>query len=229
MKFFTLLKKDIKDAIPWILVSIISLYILCLFSVRMRLYSMNQEGYGGFKNGEIVNQNYILREDVLQGSTVLMFFITILLGLALGFIHFWKPGIRKTWQFIIHRSTTRTAILLSKISVAAIMVICMSLAWLLFVKIVSNFKSVIIPPEAGIVRLGVFYAFLSFIAYISIALCALTKARWYTTKLFSIIFGLVMYAIIISQAYFYRAVFIFVLAFVVLIIQLYQVFLQREF
>ncbi|MBN2590842.1 MAG: hypothetical protein JXA96_13340 [Sedimentisphaerales bacterium] len=223
------MKKEIRDALPWIIVSILSLYLFSWFLVRMRLYDIKQGGYGISQSGEMINQYSIFSVDILSGPAVLMFFITILLGLALGFIHFWMPGFRRTWQFMIHRSTTRFSILTSKLSVAAIMVICMSLAWLLLVMFVIKSKSFVIPPEDGMIRLGVFYAFLGFIIYMSTALCALTRARWYTTKLFSILFVFVIYLIIISQANLYRAFFISILAFIILIVQLYQVFLQREF
>ena len=229
MKFLTLLKKDIKDAIPWIIGSIMLLYALCWFCIRMKLYGMSQEGYVIFKNGEVINQYNIFKSDILQEPADIMFFITILLGLALGFIHFWMPGIRRTWQFLIHRSANRSTIITSKLSVAAMMVICMSLAWLLLAGVVSKSKSIIIPPDIGIIHLGVFYAFLGFIAYLSIALSALTRARWYATKLFGLYFAFVIYILIISQVNPYRALFISILAFVILIVQLYQVFLKREF
>lgn len=229
MKFFTLLKKEITEAIPWIIIAIMSLYLYGWFFVRMKLYDMRQGGYGILKNGEIINQYDILTNDILQGPAALMLFITIILGLVLAYIQFWMPGIRKTWQFMIHRSVSRSVIIASKLSVAAIMVICMSLAWLLLTSVVGKSKSLIIPPEEGMIRLGVFYAFLGFIAYMSAALCALTNARWYTTKLFGLFFCFAIYIIIISQPTLYRASFIWILAFIVLIVQLYQIFLQREF
>ena len=229
MKFFALLKKELREAVPWIIFAVISLLVLSWFMISMKEYSLRDWPYSPIKTGKIINQSEIFRGDILLEAAVLMFFISILLGLALGFIHFWMPGFRRTWQFLIHRSVTRTALIASKLSAAAIMMVCLSLAWLFLAWFTAISRRIIIPPESGLVRLGVFYAYMGFIVYMATALCALTKARWYTTKLFGLFFAFVIYIIIISQANIYRAFFISILAFFVLIFQLYQTFLQREF
>lgn len=229
MKFFTLLKKELRDSLPWIFFVIILLFAISWFMISMKAYSLRNWPYSPIKNGTIVGLDNIFREDILLESAVLMFFLSILLGLALGYTHFWMPFFRKTWQLLIHRSVTRSAIIASKLSAAAIVMICLSLAWLLLAGSAGMSRRVIIPPDSGIVRLGVFYAFLGFIVYMATALCALTKARWYTTKLLGLFFGFVIYIIIISQAYISRALFISILAFIVLIVQLYQTFIKREF
>ena len=229
MKFLALLKKELREAVPWIIFAVISLLVLSWFMISMKANSLRNWPYSPIKNGTTVSQSNIFRDDISLESAVLMFYLSILLGLALGFVHFWMPGFRRTWQFLIHRSVTRSIIFASKMSAAAIMMICLSLAWLLLAGFTGISKRVTIPPESGIVRLGVFYAYLGFIVYMATALCALTKARWYTTKLFGLFFAFVIYIIIISQANIYRALFISIVPFIVLIIQLYQTFLQREF
>jgi hypothetical protein len=229
MKFLTLLKKELRDSLPWIIFAVISLFVISWFMISMKTYNQRGWPYSPIKNGAIVGQDNIFRDDILLGSAGLMFYLSILLGLALGYTHFWMPGFRKTWQLLIHRSVTRSAIITSKLSASAIMMICLSLAWLLLARFVSKSERVIIPPDAGLVRLGVFYAFLGFIVYMATALCALTKARWYTTKLFGLFFAFVIYIIIISQPNIYRAFVISIIAFIILIVQLYQFFLQREF
>ena len=229
MKFLTLLRKELRDSLPWIIFTIISLFMISWYMISIRSYNMLRWPYGPMQNGAIIYEGNIFIEDIMLGPAFLMFFLSILLGLALGFMHFWMPGFRGTWQYLMHRSVSRLSIINSKVSAAAIIMICLSLAWLLLAEFVDMSRRIVIPPESGLVRLGVFYVFLGFIVYMAIALCALTKARWYTTKLFSIFFGLIMYLIIISQPNIYRAFVISVLAFIILIVQLYQVFMQREF
>jgi hypothetical protein len=107
--------------------------------------------------------------------------------------------------------------------------LCLSLAWLLLAGITGISERIIIPPDSGIVGLGIFYAYLGFIVYMGTALCAITKARWYTTRMFGLFFVFIMFLAILPQTSFVHAFFITVIFFVVLIVQIYEIFLQREF
>ena len=87
----------------------------------------------------------------------------------------------------------------------------------------------IIPPDPTLVLLGIFYAYFGFIVYIAMGLCALTRARWYTTKMFGLFLVFIMYLIIVGQIKFISAFLMTLVVLAILIIQIYQVFLEREF
>ena len=230
MRFLALLKKELREAVPWIILSIIILFIISWFIIRMiAVYRGSEFYYGMLPNGKVIDQHMIFRTDVIQTPAVLMFFISIGLGLVLGFRHFWMPGFTGTWQFLIHRSITRPAIISAKLAAAAILMLCLSIAWLLIAGIAGMSERIIIPPESGIVGLGIFYAYLGFIVYMGTALCAITKARWYTTRMFGLFLVFIMFIAILPQTSFTHAFFITVVFFAVLIVQIYGIFLQREF
>ena len=230
MRFLALLKKELREAVPWIILSLIILFVISWFIIRTMIIYRGQEYYVGMlSNGKIIDQHMIFRSDVLQEPAVLMFFVSIGLGLVLGFRHFWMPGFTGTWQFLIHRSVTRPAVISAKLTAAAILMLCLSIAWLLIAGFADRTERIIIPPESGIVGLGIFYAYLGFIVYMGTALCAITKARWYTTRMFGLFFVFIMFIAILSQTSFTQAFFISVAFFVVLIVQIYEIFLQREF
>ena len=230
MRFLALLKKELREAVPWIILSLIILFVISWFIIRtMAVYRGHEYYVGMLPNGKIIDQHMIFRTDVIQGPAVLMFFISIGLGLVLGFRHFWMPGFTGTWQFLIHRSITRPAIISAKLATTAIIMLCLSLAWLLIAGIAGKTERIIIPPESGIVGLGVFYAYLGFIVYMGTALCAITKARWYTTRMFGLFLVFIMFVAILPQTSFAYAFFITVVFFAVLIVQIYGIFLQREF
>jgi len=229
MRFLALLKKELREALPWIVLAVLSLLSISWFMIRMKAFDQGRWNYNVPSNGTVIDQYMIFRADIMLESAVLMFFISIGLGLVLGFRHFWMPGFTGTWQFLIHRSVTRSVIISAKLTAAAIVMLCLSLAWLLLAGITGISERIIIPPESGIVGLGIFYAYLGFIVYMGTSLCAITKARWYTTRMFGLFFVFIMFLVIVSQTSFAQAFFISVVFFVVLIVQIYEIFLQREF
>jgi hypothetical protein len=230
MRFLALLKKELREAVPWIILSVILLFVISWFIIRlMAVYHGPEYYHEMLPNGKVIEQFMIFRANVIQEPAALMFFISIGLGLVLGFRHFWMPGFTGTWQFLIHRSVTRSAIISAKLAAAAIVMLCLSLAWLLLARIAGMSERIIIPPDSGIIGLGIFYAYLGFTVYMGTALCAITKARWYTTRLFGLFFVFIMFLVILSQTSFAQAFFITVVFFAVLIVQIYEIFLQREF
>ena len=230
MRFLTLLKKELREAVPWIILSLIILFAISWFLIRIMAIYHGQEYYHGMlQSGKVIEQYMLFRPDIIQGPAVLMFFVSIGLGLVLGYRHFWMPGFTGTWQFLIHHSVTRSTIISAKLAAAAVLMFCLSLAWLLVAGITSTSEKVIIPPESGLVGLGIFYAYLGFIVYLGTALCAITKTRWYTTRMFGLFFVFVMYIAILPQKSFTYAFLITVVFVAVLIIQIYEIFLQKEF
>lgn len=230
MRFLALLKKELREAVPWIILSVIILFVISWFIIRMAAFRHGPDYYYGMlPNGKVIDQHLIFRSDIIQAPAALMFFVSIGLGLVMGFRHFWMPGFTGTWQFLIHRSVTRQAIISAKLAAAVILMLCLSLAWLLLARIAGKSERIIIPPESGIVGMGIFYAYLGFIVYMGTALCAITKARWYTTRIFGLFFVFIMFMAILPQTSFTNAFIITVVFFAVLIIQIYETFLQREF
>jgi hypothetical protein len=216
MRFLALLKKELREAVPWIILSVILLFVISWFIIRLVAFRHGPDYYYGMlQNGNIINQHLIFRTDIIQGSAVLMFFISI--------------GFTGTWQFLIHRSVTRSAIISAKLTAGAILMICLSIAWLLIAGFAGKSERIIIPPESGLVSLGLFYAYLGFIVYMGTALCAITKARWYTTRMFGLFFVFIMFMAILPQKSFTHAFFISVVFFAVLTVQIYEIFSQREF
>jgi hypothetical protein len=229
MRFLTLLKRELQESLPWIILAVLLLLGICWFIIRMNAQDQGRWLYGVTTNGSVIDAYRIFRTDIMQESAGLMFYISIGLGIVLGFRHFWMPGFTGTWQFLIHRSVNRGALLSAKLIAASVVMLCLSIAWLLLAFYAHTSKKVIIPPESEIVGLGIFYAYLGFIVYIGTALCALSKTRWYTTKLFGLFFVLIMCILVVTQTSFLLAFLITAIVFFVLIVQIYETFLKREF
>ena len=229
MRFLILLKKELRESVPWIVLAVLSLLSISWFMIRMKTFDLGRWHYNVPPNGTMISQHMIFRTDILQESAVLMFFTSLGLGLILGIRHFWVPGFTGTWQYLIHRSVSRTVIVTAKLAAAAILMLCLLMAWLLLARYTHASGRVIIPPESGIVGLGIYYTCLGFIVYLGTALCALTRARWYTTRMFGLLFIFIMFLLILSQTSIVFVLFSTVFIFAVLIVQVYVTFLQKEF
>ena len=229
MRFLALFKKELREAVPWLILAALLLLAISWFMIHMKAYDQSRWYYNAISNGKVIDTYMIFRTDIMLESAILMFFTSIGLGLAVGIRHFWVPDFTRTWQFLIHRSATRSLILSAKLTAAITVLLCLSIAWLLLAGYAYLSERVIIPPESGIVGMGIFYAYLGFIVYLGTALCALTTARWYTTRLFGLFFVFIMFILILSQTSFTFVFFLTVFFLAVLIIQIYETFLQKEF
>lgn len=229
MRFPTLFKKELRETAPWLILAVLLLSTLGWFMIHMKAYDQAKWWYGPFSKGKVIDSYMLPRTDIMLESAVLMFFTSIGLGLSVGIRHFWVPGFTRTWQFLIHRSATRSVILSAKLIAAATVLLCLSIVWLLLAGYTYISDTIIIPPDPGLVNLGIFYTYLGFIVYLGTALCALTTARWYTTRMFGLFFVFIMFLIVLSQTNFTFAFILTVFFLTVLIIQVYEAFLQKEF
>ena len=230
MKFLTLLKKELREGIPWIILSIIFLYVISWFIIRLTLiYHTEQFYFGMLVKGAVINRDLIFRKNIIQPVAVLLFYIYIILAVILGLRHFTIPEFTRTWQFLIHRSVKKSHILTSKLAAGGIIIFCLSLAWLILACLAGASDKIVLPPDSSIILLGFFYGYLGFIVYAATGLCALTKARWFTTKSFPLIFIFIMYLMIFGQIKFINAFLVTFVVLALLIIQIYQTFLKREF
>jgi hypothetical protein len=231
MRFLTLLKKEFREAVPWFILATLFLSVLCLYSIRMKI--PEQEGWYprglSTKNLQVINGFAMFQTDIMEESAGFMFYISIGLGLILAVRHFLLPGLNGTWQFLIHRSVTRRAILSAKLIAAAVLMLCLSLVWLLLAGYTYISEKVIIPAGSGIECLGIFYAFLGFLVYMGTGICAIIKARWYTTRTFGLFFVLIMFFVIFRMSNLIQALVVAAIVFGILIVQIYQTFLEREF
>jgi len=159
----------------------------------------------------------------------LLIFASILCGATLG-LQFWLIGFRRTWHFLLHRSVSRTTILLSMITAAVItLVVFTGGCWTLLFLYASLPGLFILPPTFRVYTEGWLFISLGLVFYFGVALSGISTAKWYTTKMFGIAFaGIILIVTFMSLdilwAFAVIAAGIFILA-----TQLFSVFLNREF
>ncbi|MDH4239327.1 MAG: hypothetical protein OEW48_07170 [Phycisphaerae bacterium] len=152
------------------------------------------------------------------------------LGLALGVRHFLIPLFTRTWPFLLHRSASRQMILGAKLTAATIaFVVSLGSVWIGLYWYACRSELFMVPPPVRVFIEGWLFIVLGLVVYLGTAMTALSKARWYTTKILGLAFAMVVICMIFLQWRLSWALAMVIIGVVVLLSQIIDTFLNREF
>lgn len=242
MSFFALLRKELRECLPWMAVAAVffvvfgwlNLWSQTLennWSYRYPVFSpgTNVATYQVTRDPDIAVYTFI-KSPVVSGAGILLFLTSIGLGLILGIRQFWMPGFIKIWDFELHRSVKRTTILFAKFAAAGIsFVISTGLVWTGFYWYASQPRLFAVPPPSGIFTEGWIFVMFGLVIYLGTALSGLSRARWYTTKMVGLAFAALILVTVMMQCKLSFAFLSVVAGIVVLIVQMVDSFLNKEF
>ena len=231
MRFSALLRKELRESLPWMLLTAIVFLAIGGFILRAQAYHGSPNWYySSLSPGNVVDSYQIIRYSPLRmiGSWLLV--TSFGLGLALGVRHFWIPLFTKTWSFLLHRSVSRQTILGAKLTAATVaFVVSLGFGWTVLYRLACRSELFMLPPPGRVFIEGWLFIVLGLVAYLGAALTALSTARWYTTKIFGLAFATVVICMIFSQWRLSWAFAIVIIGIVVLLSQIIDTFLNREF
>lgn len=230
MRFSALLKKELRECLPWMLLAGIVFIAVSIVLLRGATYYDNL-GYRNWRlsPGTPINSYMFSFYPVMNQTGPWLFFLSIGLGLAIGVRQFWIPNFTRTWPFLIHRSMSRNAILAAKLTTASIAFICSIVTvWVGIYWYATRPEVFKVPPSLRFFIEGWIFIISGFVTYLGTALSGLSTAKWYTTKIFGLLFvaaiimtlgmwtlGGLLIALIVSAA--------------ILLLQIFQTFGRREF
>jgi hypothetical protein len=229
MRFLALLKKELRECLPWMATAA----AILLFLGSMMLWNREQRDIGDFyrvfERYSEVGGYELLRHPVSDFS-IFVFMSAIGLGLALGVRQFWVDDFMGTWGFTIHRSTSRTTIFAAKICAGLIsMILAIGLVWCyLFWRANSSGYFVFPLPEKCFI-IGWLIGGMGLLAYLGAGLAGLSKTRWYTTKLMGLGFALWIFITLVQQWTLWWGFGTLVIGTVVLLHLMWETSLNREF
>ena len=233
MRFLALVRKEFREALPWLLLA--GLLLLAVGALELRSEAEYAQARLSqpprFSSGSAVIQEYELtRPHLLSGPATWLCLIAPGLGLALGIRHFWVPLYARTWSFLLHRSVHRRTILFAK-CVAAVLafVVSLGVVWTALYGYARRPEVFVVPTPARDLVTGWLYIALGLVVYFGTALSALTAARWYTTRIFGLLFAGLATLTIVSQWNLAWGVALLVLTLLILVSQTVAAFLDREF
>ena len=243
MRFLALLKKELREALPWLLLAVIILGFFGALTIQAYSHSWREgRGYSEWSDRSSYRYDEADRDDpyidyyrisgwaFLRDAAGCLLVISIGLGLILGVRQFLMPLVLKTWAFTIHRSTPRATVLWAKFVATAItFVVSCGAIWTLLWWYASRPGVLPMPPRVNTLLEGWAYVAMGLIVYCGTCLSALSMARWYTTR----IFGLASAACMIMLAAFQTGLVLcfgtIAIAVLILVSQVVHTFLNREF
>jgi len=227
MRFLALLRKELRECLPWVLLAVA---FLLVFGFLGMIPQRIGHHYRVFSPGSSVSSYGLTRASLLSFVGMLIFLASVGLGLALGIRQFWMAHFTRTWAFTLHRSVSRATILWAKLAAAAISVtFSLGLIWLYFYWYAHRSEYFPVPPTTRVFIEGWIFIVFGLVVYLGTALSGLSRARWYTTKMFGLAFSVLIFVTIVAQWKLTLAFLALIAGVVILLSQIIDTFLSREF
>lgn len=231
MRFLALLRKELRESLPWILLAAIVFLAVGGLCLRAEVYHRDHNWYySRLSPGSAVEPYRLTRYSALQMTGSWLLVTSIGLGLALGVRHFWIPYFTRTWPFLLHRSVSRQTILGAKLAAAAVaLVVSLGAIWIGLYWYACQPELFMVPPPVRVFIEGWLFIVLGLVAYLGTTLVSLSTARWYTTKIFGLGFATIAICMIILQWRLGWAFAVLIVGAAILLSQIIDTFLNREF
>jgi hypothetical protein len=230
MKFLMLVRKELRETLPWLLLAGLALLVVGAFLLRAEMqFDRAHWAYSQLRPGTTVEPHRLMAYSVLTDPAVWLYCVSLALGLVLAIVQFWLPGFTRTWPFLLHRSTGRATILAAKLTAAvAGFALSLGTVWTILYVYASTPGVFPIPAAARIYANGWVYMASGLVAYLGATLTGLSQARWYTTRIFGVVFaGVAILGYSVDCTFFWACI-IIVCAGVILLAQVCNAFLKRE-
>ena len=231
MRFVALLRKELRESLPWMILAAIILLAIGGFLLREQANQGRPSwSYSSLSPGSAVDSYQLTHYSHLKMTGPWLLITSIGLGLVLAVRHFWIPYFTRTWPFLLHRSVSRQMILGAKLTAAIVaFVVSLGSVWVGLYWYACRPQLFMVPPPARIFIEGWLFIVLGLVAYLGATLVNLSTARWYTTKIFGLAFATVVMFMIILQWRLSWAFAMVIIGIVVLLSQIIDAFLNREF
>ncbi len=231
MRFLAILRKELRECLPWIVLATAVLFVFGYVELFERTIPQNIDyRYRLFSPSNDVYPFDLTKRSLLAGMGQLLLVVSIGLGLAMGIRQFWVDHYAGTWGFTVHRSVNREKILSAKLTAAAIgFVVSIGAIWCLLFLYASKAPNFYVPPAKRIFFEGWVYIVSGLVVYSAAALAGLSTVRWYTTKIFGLAFAAIVLFVMVFQWRLSYAFLALLVGIFVLVVQITQTFLNREF
>lgn len=231
MKFLALVNKELRECLPWLLLAVVVFLFFGTLLLRVEIVH-GQSRYDNWNEhaGTSLHSYRLFVYQPLQMIGPLLLMVGPGLGIVLGARQFLLPTFMKTWAFTVHRSVTRQTILRAKVISALIcFVVSLGVLWSLFYLYASRPGVFKFPPKPRVFVEGWIYILMGMIVYFGTVLSAISTTRWYTTRTFGLVFSGWVFFLVMSRYSLVWCMWIIIISLAILILQIRNTFLSREF
>jgi len=231
MRFLALLCKELRECLPWMLLGAIAFLALGGFFLRVQIqHGTPSWHYSRLSPGTIAESFLFTYYSILGGTGTLLLLSSIGLGLVLGIRHFWIPNFTRTWPFLLHRSVSRKTILAAKLTATMIaFVISLGPVWIGLYWYACRPEVFPIPQTPRVFIEGWIFIMLGLVTYLGTALSSLSTAKWYTTKIFGLVFATLVIFTTFPQCSLVWIFTVIAVSVAILLSRIFDTFLRREF
>ena len=232
MRFSALLRKELRECLPWLLLAMIIFIAASFIILRVQILdeSFINHRLSRLSPGNPVAYYAVTYSSPIRESGIWLFLLSIGLGLVLGVRQFWLPNFTRTWPFLLHRSVNRQTILAAKLIAATLtLVISLGLTWTAIYWYAGRMEAFKVPLSFRVFIEGWIFIIMGFVSYLGTALSGLSRAKWYTTKIFGVALVVTLLFVIFAQLTLAGVVLIIAFFMVILLSQIIHTFGGREF
>jgi hypothetical protein len=230
MKLRALVYKEFRECLPYVLGAAVLLIACGFTSVQIAINpNMVDYRFATFSADNDYWQWDSFHSSFIQPAGAFLLLFAVALGISIGIRQYAAESLVRTWGYLLHRSVNRGTILFAKLFSALLSFIPLIIIWSIFYMYAHDKRYFPIPPTSRIFIEGLIFTAFGYVAYLAIAMAALSKAKWYTTKKVSIAFGIWMFINLIVQWQLFWAWMTIIIASAILLVQITDSFLNREF
>ncbi|MCD4830352.1 MAG: hypothetical protein K8R02_00930 [Anaerohalosphaeraceae bacterium] len=238
MRFKALLYKEIREVLPWLLLAAAALLAFGFIFLQLSARSIewhwqtfpvgNISAIQSSSDPDVTIWNMFYGPFIASAGT-LLFLISIGLGIAIGVRQYWMGFFIKTWGFMLHRSASRGQILTAKLTAGAISFAPLAVIWALLYLYGHNRELFPVPPATRTFIEGLIFIGLGYVVYLAIAIARLSPEKWYTRIILGPALGIWVFFALVMQWQITLACGVLIIAAAILLVQITNVFLTREF
>lgn len=232
MKFIAIVRNQLQEIYGGLIVMMVIFTFLGGFILWRGIRHPDFDRYWKYQAPGDTVSHYTLFQypKPLVGVGPVLLGVSVILGFLLAAQQFVEQEKRKTWAFTIHRSVARSTILWAKFSAAVIaFILCFGVVWTLFYLYVSVPGVFPYPPTARTLIEGWIFILLGLVIYFGGVLSAVSTKKKYTTKYFGTVFAGVILVLSFMQLSLALCFAVIITALVILVSDIIDTFLSREF
>jgi ABC-type transport system involved in multi-copper enzyme maturation permease subunit len=228
MRFIALVRQQLQEILGSVMAVMIVFILLGGFVFLVEIRSAN---------------NFVSRLDTEPGYWVndyapsplrpfcgIVLFESCMLGVALAFQQFAEQHKRGTWAFTIHRPAERSTILWARFTAAAITFIAgVGLFWSFFYLYALKPGIFPYPPSFRTFVLGWAFMLIGVVVYFGVVLSSVSTKKKYTTKFFGVCFAIGASIVALLQYGLVHFLAVILISLAILVSDVVDTFLNRDF
>ncbi|MHC4153647.1 MAG: hypothetical protein ACYST6_01790 [Planctomycetota bacterium] len=230
MRFIALVKKELQEILPIMLLAAIAFVSIGSYLLWNRLRHPYTYHYWLEEAGYRIHSSWANYPEPLENFGPLLILVSLALGLAVAIRQFAEEEKLKMWAFTIHRSVRRSTILWAKFTAAVIaFLISVGALWTLFYLYACRPALFLYPPGPRTLVQGWMFMSLGLVAYAGVTLVTASEKSQYGVKIVGLAFASAICLLAVAQSSVVLWIAIILFGLITLSANIIDTFLNREF